>query len=192
MFTWIIHNKAKILNITEWRFTVENTLNRKLKIWESIAHDWACMTIEKFDSKKYSFFVMQESFKKTNFSEKQVWWTFNIEESLGLGDKMWGHFVTGHVDNVWKVKKIEKVNDGSILIHISFDKEFSKLLIDKWSVTINWVSLTVVETTDYNFYVSLIPLTQEITNLWDLKVWDSVNLEFDMLGKYVQKLIPNR
>ncbi len=192
MFTWIIRNKAKILDIQSGVFTVENTFERELQKWESIAHDWACMTIENFDSEKYSFFVMQESFSKTNFSEKQIWDCFNIEESLRLWDKMWWHFVTGHVDQVWEVQKIEKQDDGSILMYISFYSDFKNLLIDKWSVTINWVSLTVVEAWENSFFVSLIPLTQEITNLWELTSWDKVNLEFDMLGKYVTKLIPNK
>ncbi len=192
MFTWIIHSKAKILSIDSGNITVENTLGRELEKWESIAHDWACMTVENFDSEKYSFFVMQESFSKTNFSEKQVWDYFNIEESLRLWDKMGWHFVTGHVDSVWTVEKIEKQSDDSLLMYIRYNTEFKDLLIDKWSITINWVSLTVVEADSSTFFVSLIPLTQEITNLWDLKAWDTVNLEFDMLGKYVAKLIPNK
>lgn len=192
MFSWIVKNKAKILEINNWNFTVENIFKKILKVWVSIAHDWACMTITKSDKDKYSFFVMQESLKKTNFWTKKVWNTFNVESSLKLSDTMDWHFVSWHIDTTWKVEKILENSDLSKYIYIKFDEKYKNLIIEKWSITINWVSLTIVE--DWNDYlsVSVIHLTQKITNIWDLKVWDTVNLEFDIFWKYINKLNLNK
>lgn len=185
MFSWIVENKAKITWIKDGRFTVENIFSWELKEGQSIAHDWACMTVEKFDKDTYTFFAMEETLKKTNFWKKSVWDNFNLERCLKVGDRLDGHFVTGHIDTVWKVIKIEKKQDSSFVMKISFDEEFSKLLVYKWSITVNWVSLTVVSNSLNYLEISLIPHTLKITNLWDLKVWDFVNLEFDILGKYI-------
>ena len=188
MFSGIIEKKAKILDIENGTYTVENIWNESLQIWQSIAHDWACMTITQSDEKKYSFFVMEESIKKTNFQNKKVWDTFNVEKSLKLSDSLDGHFVSGHIDTTWKITEIFENKDGSIYIHISFDKKFKNLIISKGSITISWVSLTVVEDQENSLSVSIIPLTQEVTNLWDLKEWELVNLEFDILWKYINKI----
>ncbi len=188
MFSWIIRNKAKILEINNWNYTLENIFKKDLNLWISIAHDWACMTVTKSSPEKYSFFVMEESIKKTNFKNKKVWDYFNIEWSLKMSDTMDGHFVSWHVDTTWEVTKIIKNDDDSKYYYINFSEKYKNLIIEKWSITINWVSLTIVE--DWNDYlsVSIIPLTQEITNIWDLEVWDIVNLEFDILGKYINKI----
>ncbi len=185
MFSWIIESQAKILDIKAWEITIENTFTETLEIWQSIAHDWACMTITEFDSKKYSFFAMEESFKKTNFWEKKIWDIFNVERSLSFWWKIDWHFVTWHIDTNWVVDKLDNKLDWSLIIYIKFNKQFQNNVIEKWSISINWVSLTVVENGEDYFSVSLIPLTQDITNLWKLKVWDRVNLEFDMMWKYI-------
>jgi riboflavin synthase len=189
MFTWIIENKAKILEIKNWRFKVENVFGiDDLVIWQSIAHDWACMTLECFDEEFWEVFVMSESLKKTNFSTKKTWDFFNIERCLKLWDRLDWHMVSGHIDWTWEIIWIDNIKDWSKILKIIFDTKFNNLLIDKWSITVNWVSLTIVETWDDFFTISLIPLTQNITNLWDLENWDKVNLEFDMIWKYVNKL----
>ncbi len=192
MFSGIVKNKAKILEINNWVFTVDNIFRKKLKKWISIAHDWACMTIIESDDKKYNFFVMQESMKKTNFLDKKIWDNFNVEGSLKLSHTMDWHFVSWHIDTTWIVQKISTNLDLSKYIYIKFDEKYKNLIIEKWSITINWVSLTIVE--DWNDYlsVSVIPLTQEITNIWDLKIWDKVNLEFDIFAKYINKIINNK
>lgn len=192
MFSWIIENKAHILNINNWTYTVENIFKKPLKQGISIAHDWACMTIIESDSEKYSFFVMEESIKKTNFNTKKIWDFFNVEWSLKLSDTMDWHFVSGHVDTTWIVKKIIENNDKSKYYFIKYDTNYNNLVIEKWSITINWVSLTVVEDWKDYLSVSIIPHTQEITNIWLLRVWDTVNLEFDILWKYINKLQSNK
>jgi len=185
MFTGIIEKKAKILAIIWWKFTIENTFPWELKLGQSIAHDGACMSIDYLSWESYSFFMMQESLNKTNFWDKKVWDFFNIERCLKLHDRIDGHFVSGHIDTTGEVTILEKVNDWSLIIWVSFDNNFSNLTISKWSIAINWVSLTIVDKKPWYISVSLIPLTQDWTNLWMIKLWDKVNLEFDMLGKYI-------
>lgn len=185
MFTGIIEQKAGILHIDEWRFTIENHFSNNLKLGQSIAHDGACMTIESFDEEKYTIFVMEESLKKTNFWEKRTWDFFNIERCMQVGDRIDGHFVSGHIDTTWNVTFREIKNDGSLILGISFDPKFSKYTIEKWSISINGVSLTIVEIREWYISVSLIPLTQDWTNLWKLIISNSVNIEFDMLWKYI-------
>ena len=129
MFSWIIEYKSKIIDINAWVFTVERNFKDTLKIWESIAHDWACMTIDSFTDKSYSFFAMEESFKKTNFWNKKAWDFFNVERSLALWDRLHGHFVSWHIDNTWKVEKLIKKSDQSLIIYIKFDESFKKNLM---------------------------------------------------------------
>jgi len=189
MFSWIIEQKAKILDIKSWLFTIENTFKEPLQVGQSIAHDWACMTIIQFDKEKYSFFSMQESLKITNFGTKKIWDYFNVERSLKIWDRIDWHFVSWHIDTIWTVDKLVINKDNSKIIYIKFDKKYANFIIKKWSITINWVSLTIVDEWEDFLSVSLIPLTQEITNLWDLEVWNKVNLEFDMMWKYINKFL---
>lgn len=192
MFSGIIKNKAKILAINNGEFLIENILQRDVIVWESIAHDGACMTITWWDKKQYSFFVMQESLEKTNFWNKIMWDTFNVEPSLKLSDSMDGHFVSGHIDTTGRIKDIQINNDSSKYYFIKFDPKFKNFIINKGSITINWVSLTVVEDGIDYLSVSVIPLTQKITNIGELEVSDNVNLEFDMFAKYINKIQSNR
>jgi len=185
MFTGIIEKKAKILDKQWWKFTIENIFPGELKLWQSIAHDGACMSIDSLSEDSYSFFMMQESLSKTNFWSKTPWDYFNIERCLRANDRIDGHFVSGHIDTTGKVTVLDKVTDWSLIIWISFDDSFSKLSISKWSIAINWVSLTIVDKQPGYISVSLIPLTQDWTNLGNIQLGDTVNLEFDMLGKYI-------
>lgn len=185
MFTWIITHQTKIISIDNWLFTVENPFGLEIVEWQSIAHDWACMTVTSFDKKTYSFFAMEESFRKTNFWKKSVGDSFNLELCMQAGARLDGHFVSGHIDSTATVSKREFAEDWSLLLWFDFDKEWSKNVIEKWSITINGVSLTVVHVAPWYLSVWLIPLTQEVTNLGELTLWDTVNFEFDMFGKYV-------
>ena len=185
MFTGIVEKKAEILERDGGRFTVERVLEWDLEIGQSIAHDGACMTLETISQKSYTFFVMEESLRCTNLWEKKAWDMFNVERCVLVWSRIDGHFVSGHVDCVWKCEKIEKREDGSHFIFISYPKEFAKLVISKGSITVNGVSLTVVDNEPWKFSISIIPHTWNETNLWTLKEWDTINLEFDMLGKYI-------
>ncbi len=185
MFTGIIETKSEIISINNGRFTMKNQFPWELKKGQSIAHDGACMTLENINDENYSFFVMQESLDKTNFWNKQAWEYFNIERCMRADDRVDGHFVSGHIDATWEITHLEKVEDSSLIIWIQFDKSFSNLTIVKWSIAINWVSLTIVDKSPGYISVSLIPLTQDWTNLWKIQKWDFVNIEFDMLWKYI-------
>ena len=188
MFTWIIEKKAKILEASNGKFKIENIFkSEELNIWQSIAHDWACMTLESFNNESWDVFVMNESLKKTNFNTKKSWDYFNIERCMKLWDRLDWHMVSGHIDCIWKVENIENIIDGSKILKISFNEKFKNLIIEKWSITINWVSLTIIEALDNYFTISLIPLSQNITNLWNIVIWNIVNLEFDMIWKYVNR-----
>lgn len=189
MFSWIIKNKAEILEKKSGNFKIKNIFQEILHIWESISHDWACMTLTEINNDYYSFFVMEESLKRTNFWNKKKWDFFNVETSVQLWDKIDGHIVSGHIDCVWKVKSIKTLQDNSKIIFIEFNEKYTNVIIEKWSITVNWVSLTVVDTWNNFFSISLIPLTQEITNLWNLIEWSIVNLEFDMMWKYIEKIM---
>lgn len=185
MFTWIITHQTKILSINKGTFTVENPFWETLVEWQSIWHDGACMTVTEFNNNQYSFFAMEESFRKTNFWIKNVGDSFNLELCLQAGSRLDWHIVSWHIDTVWTVSKRELADDWSLLLWFNFEKSWSDNVIEKWSITINWVSLTVVDKQPGFLSVRLIPLTQEVTNLWQLWLWDTVNLEFDMFGKYV-------
>lgn len=191
MFSWIIEHQAKILKAQNGNFIVENTFSEPLILGQSIAHDGACMTITNWNKDNYEFFVMSESLGVTNFGWKEVGETFNVERSLKLWDRIDGHMVSGHVDTIWEIIWIEVIADGSKILRIWFDKKYNVLIIRKGSITINGVSLTIVEDGDGYLTVSLIPLTQEWTNLGTLEVASKVNLEFDMIAKYAQKILKN-
>jgi len=185
MFSGIITGKAKILSVQWWRFTIENVFSEALSVGQSIAHDGACMTLTEVSQKSYSFFVMKESLAKTSFWEKKIWDSFNVELCIRADTRIDGHFVSGHIDTTWKISLLEKKDDNSLLIWVSFQEKYSKYTIEKWSIALNGTSLTIVDTKDWYISVSLIPLTQDWTNLWDLEIWDIINIEFDMLGKYI-------
>ena len=198
MFSGIIEHQARILHIENGLFRVENVFSDRddsrdepLHTGQSIAHDGACMTLTRVTEDSYEFFMMQESLRVTNLGTKKVWDTLNVERSMRLWDRIDGHMVSGHVDTVGSVKRLEKQSDGSLIYGVVFDPEYDPLIIQKGSIAINGTSLTLVEVWSGYFTVSLIPLTQDWTNLWRSHIGESVNLEFDMIGKYISKLKDN-
>jgi len=187
MFTGIIESQATITHIHEWTITVTCDFVDELHIGQSVAHDGACMTITELHQDGYSFFAMQESFDKTNYWTKKVGDRFNIERCMQVSDRLDGHFVTGHIDCIWTVTTLEKGDDASLLVWISFDTQYDIYTTNKWSIAINWISLTVVDTAPWYLSVRIIPHTQQETNIWNLHLQDTVNLEFDLLAKYIHK-----
>jgi riboflavin synthase len=188
MFSGIIEHQAKILQIQEGLFRVENTFWEILSIWQSVAHDGACMTITHATEDFYEFFVMQESLHVTNFGLKRAGDFFNVERSIRVGDRIDGSFVSGHVDATASVLDCTTQSDESMVVSIERPQKFAAYTIRKWSITLNGVNLTIVDDTADSISVSLIPLTQSFTNLGKLTKGNTVNVEFDMMGKYVQKL----
>ena len=185
MFSGIIEKKSQILKIEGSRFTVKNPFWNAVEVGQSIAHDGACMTLEEITTDSYTFFAMEETFLKTNFHNKQERDYFNIERSLQVGERIDGHFVSGHIDTSGEITTLQEQDDGSLLLWVSFAKKFSKYTIEKGSIALNGVSLTIIEKREWYISVSLIPLTQDWTNLWTLKMWNIINIEFDLLWKYI-------
>ena len=188
MFSGIIEHQARILDRKDGLFRVENTFWDSLKEGQSIAHDGACMTLTTITPEYYEFFAMEETLRVTNFGKKNTGDNFNVERCIQIGDRLDGHFVTGHIDTIGTVTKLERKDDNSLIYGVNFDPQYNNLLIQKGSITINGVSLTVVDAEDGFLSVSLIPLTQDWTNLGKSTLGDTVNLEFDMIGKYVTQL----
>lgn len=184
MFTWLVTHKNIIRSIQDGLFVLERSDAVSLEIWQSIAHDGACMTVESIQDETYTFFAMSESLDKTNLAHKNVWDTCNIEYSMKMWDPLDGHLVSGHIDTTGTVSKLTRWDDDALQIHITFDAAFDALIAPKGSIAINGVSLTVVDTQLWWCSVWLIPLTQQETNLWSLEIGDIVNIEFDMLAKY--------
>jgi len=185
MFSWIIEYTARILSIQDGIFTLQNPFQEPLKIGQSMAHDGACMTITDITDVTYSFFAMEETLHITNFGTKQVWDFFNVERSLQLSDRLDGHLVSGHIDTVGRVVELTKREDESLILRVQIEALEKKLVITKWSIALNGVSLTIIDITEDTVAVSLIPLTQEWTNLGNLQFGDTLNVEYDMIAKYV-------
>lgn len=189
MFSWIIHHKAPIVSIQGGLFVVKNLFQEPLKIWQSIAHDGACMTLTEVSEKSYSFFAMEETLKVTNFGTKSVWDFFNVECALRMWDFLDGHMVSGHIDTIGHVVGLVRQEDYSLLLRVQVDAMETKFLIKKWSIALNGVSLTIVDIVWDTVTVSLIPLTQEWTNLWSSQIWDRINIEYDMMAKYISNMV---
>lgn len=187
MFTGIITHATSVIAKSTTKdgltLTFAKPSNWKdLQLGESIATDGVCLTVAKIQSGSYDCQLVPETLQKTTFGSK-VPERVNLERSLSVNDRFGGHFVQGHVDGVGTVEKIER-HDGYYL-HISFDADKKDLVILKGAITINGVSLTIASDNDTAFSVALVPHTLEHTTLGSLKRGDKVNLEFDMIGKYI-------
>lgn len=191
MFSGIVEGLVKSLKIKKEKNSIVVTLpipkGWKLKKGESINIDGICSTVFQISKNSFSVFYMAETLDKTNILETTGKHYFNLERPLKLSSFVGGHLVSGHVDTVGVVIGIKK--DGqSVVLTIKIPQKFSKYLIYKGSVVVNGVSLTVVETKKASFIVSLIPYTLKQTNLGTLKIGDKVNIEVDLVAKYLERL----
>ena len=192
MFNGIIKNTGKINKIykkdddcyleisTQMKFT-------KNEIGSSISCSGACLTIEKYNRNLVKFYLSKETLNKTIFKISKIGDIINLEKSLKYGNRISGHFVQGHVDITCAVKKILSIGK-SWSINFKLLKSYKKYLVPKGSITINGVSLTIAKTLKYGFQISIIPQTLKLTNLIYLKEGDLVNVEFDILGKYINSI----
>ena len=171
---------------------LEAPLDEAVKVDQSIAHNGVCLTVtallpvEGAGQVGYRVVAVEETLKKTNLGSLAQGDRVNLERCLKVGQRLDGHFVQGHVDTVGEVVQIE-VRAGSWNYHFRFPEEYANLLVDKGSVCVNGVSLTVVEARGDRFWVTIIPYTHAHTNFHALRVGSPVNLEFDILGKYLLK-----
>lgn len=189
MFTGIIEGLGIVKAIEKEEenihFTVESNFTDELKIDQSVAHNGCCLTVVKIDGNQYTVTAIQETLDKTNLGQWNVGSKVNLERCMIMNGRLDGHIVQGHVDTTATCTKIED-QDGSY--KFSFEYDSDDVTVEKGSVTVNGTSLTVVDSKDKGFAVCIIPFTYEHTNFHTLKVGDKINLEFDIIGKYVAKL----
>ncbi len=194
MFTGIVEGMGKIVNVerdqSNINFTVETPLAKKLKIDQSMAHDGVCLTVVKVDAVKNQYVVtaIQETLDKTCLREWKEGYEVNLERSMSMGERLDGHIVQGHVDQTATCIDVE-VLDGSWKYTFEYDKSKNNITVEKGSVSVNGTSLTVVDSQANRFSVAIIPYTYDNTNFHNFKNGSIVNLEFDVFGKYVARLL---
>jgi len=194
MFTGIIEGVGKVEKITNntnnrsaFKMTVDLGKHAKgLKVGQSVSLNGVCLSATKISKNKCDFQMIDETIKKTNLGNLVEGTKVNIERSLRIGDRMEGHFVLGHVDGVAIIKKIEK-KPKEIKIWFEVPKKLAKFVVKKGSIAIDGISLTVVDATKNKASVCLIPHTMKVTNFQSKKVGDKINIETDILGKYILK-----
>ena len=191
MFTGIIEQLGTIENVktsgSNVTLTVKAALAEELKIDQSLSHSGVCLTVETIEGNKYTVTAIEETLKKTSLSKWKIGTVVNLERCLRFDGRLDGHIVQGHVDTVGKCINATTKN-GSWEYVISFDEKFASLIIEKGSISLNGISLTIFNITNSSFTVAIIPYTFEHTNMHTLVVNDVVNIEFDMIGKYVGRM----
>ena len=191
MFTGIIETLGIIKNMEtqqdNMNVTVSSSLTHELKIDQSLAHNGICLTIIDINDKEYTVTAISETIAKTNLSEWRIGDEINLERAMKLGDRLDGHIVQGHVDQKGNCTTFEETN-GSWYFTFEYDPSLNNITIEKGSITVNGVSLTVVNSNENEFSVAIIPYTFEHTNFKNIKVGTIVNLEFDVIGKYITRL----
>lgn len=192
MFTGIIQEIGQVQDIEKTKsgtvFSIKASEVIKNKtIGQSIAVNGICTTITKIDKTAFSFHAMPETLKRTNINKFKIGSKVNLEAAMRLNESLDGHLVQGHIDTTCIVKKIE--NDKTKKLTISFNHEISPFLSFKGAITINGVSLTISDLQENTFSVDLIPYTLEKTNLGDLKTGDEVNIEVDLISRYIKRLM---
>jgi riboflavin synthase len=191
MFTGIIETLGtltqKVKENDNLHLTVASSITNELKIDQSVAHNGICLTVVAINNNEYTVTAIKETIDKTNLGDWEVGDTLNIERAMKLGDRLDGHLVQGHVDQIAVCTAIEEAN-GSWYFTFEYDPSLENITIEKGSITINGTSLTVVNSKLNSFSVAIIPYTYENTNFNSFKVGTKVNLEFDVVGKYVKRI----
>lgn len=190
MFTGIIESVGEVVRIekkgSNIDFTLKCPFTQELKIDQSLAHNGTCLTVVAIDGEEYTVTAIDETLKKTNLGTWKVGTKVNLERCTQMNGRLDGHIVQGHVDTIGIVKSIED-KGGSFVFSIGYDADF--VTVPQGSITVNGISLTVAYSGEKEFSVAIIPYTYEMTNMHQLAVGDQVNLEFDIIGKYVAKLM---
>lgn len=192
MFTGIIEATGRVENIekegTNILFTMSCPFTKELKIDQSISHDGCCLTVYDIENQQYKIAAIHETLEKTNLGNWKIGTEVNLERCVLMNGRLDGHIVQGHVDQTGVVKSIENKN-GSHLITIEHSEKDGFVTVPQGSIAVNGISLTVAYSGENEFSVAIIPYTWEHTNLKHLSTGDRVNLEFDVIGKYIAKLI---
>ena len=191
MFTGIIENLSEIKQIKKegdnLSISLFSKITNELKIDQSLSHNGVCLTIVDIVDNIYTVTAIKETILKSSIKDWRIGDVINIERAMKLGDRLDGHMVQGHVDQTAECTKISEEN-GSWYFYFEYQKS-NNLTIEKGSISINGVSLTIVESMKNGFSVAIIPYTFENTNFKNIKIGDLVNIEFDMIGKYIHKII---
>lgn len=192
MFTGIIETLAKVEDITKENsnvhFTFSSSITGELKVDQSVSHNGVCLTVVKIDGNKYVVTAIDETLKRTNLGELKVGDHVNLERCMPANGRFDGHIVQGHVDTTATCTKVTDLK-GSWEFEFEHTVSKQNITVEKGSITINGVSLTVVKSTNSSFSVHIIPYTFEHTNFKTIKPGSKINLEFDIVGKYVSKLM---
>lgn len=191
MFTGIIETLGTIKDLRKEgeniHITLSSSVTHELKIDQSVSHNGVCLTVVGISNDQYTVTAIKESIDKTNIGEWKIGDHVNLERAMRLGDRLDGHIVQGHVDQTGTCISIEEA-DGSWYYTFEYDPKPSNITIEKGSITVNGVSLTVVNSQKNAFSVAIIPYTYEHTNFKNFEVGTKINLEFDVIGKYVSRL----
>lgn len=194
MFTGIIEALAKVEAIekegTNVHYTFSCPFTQELKIDQSVAHNGVCLTVVKINGAQYTLTAIQETLEKSNLGSLKVGDEVNLERCMKVGDRLDGHIVQGHVDGIGECVSIKELN-GSWEFRFKHNPN-DGMTVEKGSITVNGTSLTVINSTENEFSVAIIPFTFEHTVFKHIKEGSKVNLEFDIVGKYIQKLQANR
>ncbi len=194
MFTGIVETTGKVVKIEKEKgnihFTIETHIADELKIDQSMCHDGVCLTVVKVDSSKKQYVVtaVQETLNKTNLGTWNVGYEVNLERSMKMEARFDGHIVQGHIDQTAVCTSVEET-DGSWKYTFEYDSTKENITVEKGSISVNGVSLTVVDSAKTSFSVAIIPFTYEVTNFHNFKKGTVINVEFDVFGKYVAKLL---
>ncbi|RCU44953.1 riboflavin synthase [Chryseobacterium lacus] len=192
MFTGIIEAtgivEKKEIQGSNIHFTLSCPFTDELKIDQSLAHDGCCLTVVNISGTEYTVTAIDETLAKTNLFSWEPGTEVNLERCTKVGGRLDGHIVQGHVDKTGEIIAIRN-KEGSYLITVSYSAEGDFVTVPQGSVTVNGISLTVAESDENRFSVAIIPYTWEHTNLRNLKIGDRVNIEFDIIGKYIAKLL---
>ena len=195
MFTGIIETLGEVKNIvqeeTNIHFTIQSALSHELKIDQSVAHNGVCLTVVALNENTHTVTAIQETLNKTALGNLKIGSKVNIERCMQMNARLDGHIVQGHVDQTATCILVNELN-GSWEYRFNYDATLGNVTVEKGSVCVNGISLTVVNSTKDEFSVFIIPYTFEHTNLHEVKVGDTVNLEFDIIGKYVARLMGNK
>ncbi len=192
MFTGIIETLGKVEKIekegTNVHFSFSSSVTDQLKVDQSVAHNGVCLTVVSLNGNSYKVTAIDETLRRTNLGNLKIGDVVNLERCMTANGRFDGHIVQGHVDTTATCKKITDLK-GSWEFVFEHEKNSKNITVEKGSITINGVSLTVVDSTDTTFSVHIIPYTFENTNFRTIKIGDKINLEFDIVGKYVAKLL---
>lgn len=195
MFTGIIETLGEVKAIktenTNIHFTISSAISNQLKIDQSVAHNGVCLTVVALSDDSHTVSAIDETLSKTSLRSLKVGSKVNLERCMQMNGRLDGHIVQGHVDQTAKCIKREEL-DGSWEYRFKYDSSLGNVTVEKGSVCVNGISLTVVNSQRDEFSVFIIPYTFEHTNLHEVEVGDTVNIEFDIIGKYVARLVGNK